>query len=284
MRGKTISIYIPDSNPRGVKICEINNSIVKAIFIPRNKLEDVSKRADISEPGIYFLFGNEDEIGKPNVYIGEAENLFTRLRQHNLSKDFWNVAICFVSEKRNINKAHIKYLENYTCAESKRINKCILENSVTPTQSSLTEQEIDFVLSFFDDLTVLLSTLGYPIFEESKKESQNLFICKGKDAYAEGEYTEEGMVVYKGARCNIEETPSFGSSAKKLRKFLLDQKVLVEDSGTFLLNEDYTFTSPSSASDVILGRSSNGWIVWKNASGESLDSKFRKNNNEITKS
>ena len=33
MRGRTINIYIPDSNPRGVKICDLKDSIVKAMFI-----------------------------------------------------------------------------------------------------------------------------------------------------------------------------------------------------------------------------------------------------------
>ena len=54
MRGRTISIFIPDSNPRSVKICDIKDSIVKAIFIPRNKLDDVVKRSDLFEPGIYL--------------------------------------------------------------------------------------------------------------------------------------------------------------------------------------------------------------------------------------
>ena len=98
IRGKTISIYIPDSNPRGVKICEINNSIVKAVFIPRNKLDEVFNREDMKKLGIYFLFGGYD--------IGEAENLLVRIRQHNISKDFWTTSVCFTSEKNNINKEH----------------------------------------------------------------------------------------------------------------------------------------------------------------------------------
>ena len=171
MRGRTISIYIPDGNPRSIKLCGIQASIVKAIFIPRSKIDEVSKRPDIQEPGIYFLFGTEDEIGKPRVYVGETANLLTRLKQHNADKDkdFWNTAICFVSETRNINKAHIKYLESHCCEQVKQIGKCILENSTSPTQSPLKEQEVDFVLSFFDDLKILIATLGFPIFEEAKK-------------------------------------------------------------------------------------------------------------------
>ena len=104
MRGRTISIYMPDANPRGIKICDTKDGIVKAIFIPRNKLVDAVKRQELQDPGIYFLIGEPNEIGKPRIYIGEAEVLITRIKQHNSSKDFWNSVICFISEKKNINK------------------------------------------------------------------------------------------------------------------------------------------------------------------------------------
>ncbi len=276
MRGKTISIFIPDSNPRGVKICDIKDSIVKAIFIPRNKLEDIYKRSDILDPGIYFLFGNEDEVGKPKVYIGEAENLLTRIKQHNISKDFWNTAICFVSEKRNINKAHIKYLESYCASEAQRINKCKLENGVTPTQSSLTEQDVDFVLSFFDDLKVLIATLGFPIFEESQRKIENRFFCKREGVEAEGEYSEDGMTVFKGSQARLEATPSANNSILNSRNSLVEQKIIKEKDGVYVFQEDYTFNSPSSAATVILASNVNGWNAWKNSSGKSLDDVFRK--------
>jgi len=276
MRGRTITIFIPDSNPRGVKICDIKDSIVKAIFIPRNKMDTVFKRTDLNEPGIYFLFGKEDEIEKPKVYIGEAENLITRLKQHNANKDFWNTAICFVSEKRNINKAHIKYLENHCCEQAKVINKCNLENSTTPTQSSLTEQDVDFVLSFFDDLKILIATLGFPIFEENRKEKENLFICKGKDAYAEGEYIEDGITIFKGSKANLEETNTIGTWLSNKRKLLIEKSILEEKNGVLIFNEDYTFSSPSASAGVVLGRRANGWIEWKDKNGKTIDEKIRK--------
>ena len=220
MRGKTISIYIPDANPRGIKICDIKDRIVKAIFIPRNKLIEATKRKELQYPGIYFLIGEPNEIGKSSVYIGEAEVLLTRLKQHNATnatKDFWNTAICFVSEKQNINKAHIKYLENYACNQAKKINKCELQNSTNPTQSSLTEEDEDFVLGFFDELKLLIATLGYPIFEETKKDKSKIFICKGKDAYATGEYTEDGFLVFKDSKSNLVETKSLAPGLKNLR-------------------------------------------------------------------
>lgn len=276
MRGRTISIFIPDGNPRSIKICDIKDSIVKAIFVPRNKLEDAFQRSELQEPGVYFLFGIEDEIGKPRVYIGEAENLQTRLKQHNIGKDFWNTAICFVSEKRNINKAHVKHLESHCCELAKQINKCTVENSTSPTQSSLTEQDIDFVLSFFDDMKILIATLGFPIFEENKKEKPNTLICKGKEAYAEGEYSEDGFLVFVNSKAQPDETNTISPGISKMRKALIEKGILKLDKDGLIFLENYTFNSPSSAAAVVLGRSANGWIEWKDKNGQTLTEKFRK--------
>ena len=86
MRGKTISIYIPDGNPRSFKICELMEGIVRSLFIPRSRLKDFYDKSELKEPGVYFLFGEEDEVGKSRVYIGEADPLITRLKQHNTNK------------------------------------------------------------------------------------------------------------------------------------------------------------------------------------------------------
>lgn len=275
MRGRTISIFIPDGNPRSIKVCDIKDSIVKAIFVPRSKIEDIYKRPDVQEPGLYFLFGSEDEIGKPRVYVGEAENLLTRLKQHNAGKDFWNTAICFVSEKRNINKAHIKYLESHCCEQAKQIGKCILENNTSPTQSSLTEQDVDFVLSFFDDLKILIATLGFPIFEESKKEKQNTIFCKGKDASAFGEYAEDGLTVFKDSKAQPDETFTLSAGIHQMRDGLLNNGILKSENGVLVFTENYTFNSPSTAASVVLGRSANGWIEWKDKNGKTLTEKYR---------
>ena len=42
----------------------------------------------MSNTGVYFLFGRNDETDEEQVYIGEAENIFNRLKQHLSEKDF----------------------------------------------------------------------------------------------------------------------------------------------------------------------------------------------------
>ena len=279
VKGKTIQIYLPDGNPRGVKIAEIMASLGKAVSIPRSRINDVSNRPELQGVGIYFLFGEANELGEPKVYIGEAETIITRIKQHNSSKDFWNVAIAFMSGKNNLNKAHVKFLENYCCNKAKEINRCELENSVNPTKSSLTESEEDLALSFFDDLRVILGALGYQIFEEIKREKgKQTYFCKSKFASAEGEYTKEGFVVFKGSKANKEGTPAFETTNwPKVRQKLIDKGILKEEGDIYLFTDDFLFSSPSAAAAIVVGRSANGWTGWKTNEGKTLDEVERKN-------
>lgn len=275
MRGKTISIYIPDSNPRGIKICDIQNSIVKAIYTPRSKLSEATFRNELKSPWIYFLIWDKNEVWKELVYIWEAETIIDRLKQHNARKDFWNYSICFISEKQNINKAHIKFLESYAYKEAKKINKCELENSVIPTQSALNEQEEDFALSFFDDVKILISTLGYSFFEENKKRKINTYVCKWKQAYATGEYNDDGFTVFKWSKANLIEAKTAWWWILNIRKNLLKNWILLEKDWVLVFEEDYTFWSPSASAWVILARSANGWTEWKDEKWNTLHKNVR---------
>ncbi len=111
--GKTIQIFLPDGNPRSVKIAEITSRTVQGILIPRSKLEFISERNELKNVGIYFLVGGTDEGSKPVVYVGEAEECLVRLKQHNKGKDFWTVALIIISKTKYFTKTHIKYLEWY---------------------------------------------------------------------------------------------------------------------------------------------------------------------------
>jgi hypothetical protein len=51
---------------------------------------------------------------------------------------------------------------------------------------------------------------------------------------------------------------------------LLDQGVFVDEDKHYRLTQDYTFNSPSTAAGVLLGRSANGRIEWKDAQGRTL--------------
>lgn len=272
MRAKTIQIFLPDGSPRSIRIAEITSRIAKLILIPRNKLEEASTREELKNVGVYFLFGNSDEKAKDIVYVGEAEDCFKRLKQHNSSKDFWNVAVVVISKTNSFTKSHVKYLEHYFYNKAKEINRYEVVNETMPTESFITETMVADLMDDFETIKILLSTLGYPLFEEIyKTETKEVLICKGKDAYASGEYTDEGLVVYQQSIANVKETITAGTGVKNLRNKLLNSGVLVQKENVYIFQSDYIFKSPSAAAAAVLGRRANGWTEWKNKNGETLD-------------
>jgi hypothetical protein len=86
--GKTIQLFLPDGNPRSIKIAEITSRTVQAILIPRIKLDYIFTREELNNVGVYLLIGNPEDEVKPLLYIGEAEDCKTRLKQHNSTKIF----------------------------------------------------------------------------------------------------------------------------------------------------------------------------------------------------
>ena len=64
---------------------------------------------------------------------------------------------------------------------------------------------------------------------------------------------------------------AFGSAGTlTMRQQLLALGVMVVQGNTYSFTQDYTFSSPSTAASVVLGRSANGRAEWKDAPGFSL--------------
>lgn len=88
-RPQTIQIFLPDGNPRSIRIADITNQVIQAVLVPRKKLDFISKRSELQNVGLYFLFGSTEGDEKPVVYIGESENCFNRLKEHHKDPKKW---------------------------------------------------------------------------------------------------------------------------------------------------------------------------------------------------
>ena len=273
MRPKTIQIFLPDGSPRSIRIAEITSRIAKAVQIPRNKIKEAGTREEVSQPGVYFLFGYKDDSENiPAVYIGEAENSLKRITQHNQSLEFWHTAIILISKTNHLTKSHIKYLESYSYEITKKLGRYDVINSSIPSKPHITETVEADLHDYFDDSRVLLSTLGYPIFEEIKiEDKRKLIYCEGKGAKATGFYSDDGLMVMKNSTASIEETKTVSNWIKNLRKDLIGSNVLIKENDFYRFEKDYLFKSPSSAAASVLGREANGWIEWKDEKGNNLN-------------
>jgi len=270
--GKTIQIFLPNGNPRSVKIAEFTSRTVQAMLIPRSNLEYAYSRKELNNVGIYFLIGNPDEETKSLLYVGEAEDCRARLKQQNKAKEFWNAALVIVSKTHYFTKTHIKYLEWCCYTEAEKVQRYRLDNSSVPARPHVSESMEADLMDNFDTIKILVSTLGYPIFDQIKKpEKKDILICKGKEAFAEGEYTEDGLIVFAGSKCNLKESKTAGPWVTGMRKKLIESGILVQDVNLYKFTSDHIFSSPSAAAATVLARRANGWTEWKYKNGKTLD-------------
>lgn len=275
MLSATIKLFLPCGDAKSLRTAEISNWTGKAIAAPRTELDDLLQREEVDKPGIYILSGVDPVSGSPRAYIGEAEVIRDRLKQHK-AKEFWTSAIVFVSKDENLTKAHVRYLENRLLSEASKVGRFTLEQNQA-SGSRLPESDREDMEVFLSRIHQLLPVLGsdllIPIAQPAaKQQSGGILFCRMKGAEARGHRSPDGFVVLQGSTAVLQER----LSAKKwpyvvaLRKKLIDDGTLVQKDGLYLFTKDFEFSSPSAAAAVIEGGSANGLIEWRTKDGRVL--------------
>ena len=247
---------------------------------PRNPL--------IKAPGVYILWERGEEY--PCAYIGESENPSDRIYNHGRDEDkeFWTWAIIFGGD---LNKAHIQYLEAELVALAESAKRCKRVKANTTRKRHLGMADKIKAEGFLRNMRLCLPIIGVNFFEKPlvpPKTSQNpqsistedqtsmpitqreLFLTGSGGVDAKGYYSGSEFVVLEGSKSSKTQKQYLLPIWGKIREVLLQKGVWKDDGETFVFTQDYAFNSPSRASSVCLGRSSNGLTVWKDENGLSL--------------
>ena len=145
MNGKTIRIYLVDGAPAGILTAEIINWTGKIIVAPRSQLANLAERDEVKRTGIYCLIGPDPENPTRDiVYIGEGDNVFSRLTTHHKdeSKDFWTRCAVVISKDQNLTKAHGRYLESRLISLGQLAGRALIINGTAPPLPPLPEPDI----------------------------------------------------------------------------------------------------------------------------------------------
>ncbi len=300
---KTIQIYLPKGNPRGLRLAEMTTRTVRLIEVPRIHIDDFFAMPDANQVGLYFLIGETEGTDKPLLYVGQTGDLKRRLNQHD-SKDFWTRAFVMLSTNNSMTQTHALYMEHKAIATATHVGRYEIKNGNNGNLPHTPDPLKADCEELFYTLDVLLSTLGQPIFESlsihdnkidesesgvctiakneqefkvlPKKLSPVLFYYKVKDADAMGYYDDDGFVILAGSLIRQAQTISAPPFVTRLKESLLSSdKLIAVNNRSYQLIEDQLFKTPSGASALVSGRSTNGWIEWKNDAGQTLDSIYR---------
>ena len=275
-RGKSLKIYMMDGDVAGRWVCTIAGRTTKAYRIPRALYKKCADIDDLKRPAVYLLFGDEDDSGRPVVYVGETEDAYTRLKDHEDKKDFWSEAVVFVSQDDHFNKAHVKYLEGRLYEIATQVDRYTVMNTQKPTSASIAIDEQAEMEDFIDNVSVLTFGMGHKVFEPLLKKSNDtddlsdkqIFYLKTKTNTVDAKMvrTVEGYVVLKGSRIRESDTKSTPPWAKKKRAKLIADGTIKDG----IFTRDELFLSPSGASDLVTGNSTNGNKMWKTETGITL--------------
>lgn len=271
-----IEITVPNA-AEGLRIIEKSNGNSKGIFCPRSEFQKCKSMPEFNKAGVYVLWGPDDKETStlPKLYIGEGDPVRPRLEHHyrdrEKDKDFWTRLVLFVSIKE-INKAHIQYLESRLVALASQAKRGILGNGNIPAAPSLSVNDKAKADNLLEEMLLCMPLLGLSAFETPPSRSwhTDYLILKGKGIEAHGFETGGGFVVKRGSGAVSDESSGLPPYVLALRNTLRQNGTLGIAGDALTLTQDYTFDSPSAAAATLLARSANGRIEWKNKNGQTL--------------
>ena len=274
----SLRIFIADGDPDGLRIVEKSNWIGKALVFPRALLPQVKARPELAQTGLYLLLGPRPDGDGDMLYVGEGDPIRPRLESHYAQKDFWTRAIGFTTTTAGqLNKAHVQFLESRLIALARAAKRMPLDNANQPAEPSLSEADRAEMEVFLGHMLGMLPVLGVHAFEQAPKapaaKAGPALTCKGKGVQATGYEASQGFVVRAGSQAVADTVPSMALHVRgmyDLRQELISNGVLAMQVGLYQFTQDYSFSSPSTAAAVVLGRSANGRIEWKAADGRTL--------------
>lgn len=284
MNGKTVRVFLADGTSNGILTAEIMNWTGRITVTPRSMLAEFAKRNEASRTGVYILAGEDtDNPDKNVVYIGESDDVLTRLKQHikDPKKDFWNQTIIITSKDENLTKSHVRYLESRLIQITYQTKSVTISNGTSPDTTQLPEPDTADMEYFLEQIQLLLPVLGFqfasplptisqtstiPSSQSNTDSTNPIFTMKINDVNAKAQEIGDKFIILKGSFAREKVRKSLKSVYKQKRKELMDKGILVatnDDNTKLTFLDDVPLASPSTAACIIGGTSLNGREYWK---------------------
>ncbi|WP_136682604.1 GIY-YIG nuclease family protein [Falsirhodobacter xinxiangensis] len=264
--GRSLELFFVDGKPAGIVTAEVFNWTGHVLRIPRTEIAKGLRREQASYAGVYLLLGEQD--GQPCAYVGEGEDVASRIKSHDQSRDWWDEVVIVTTLSNNLHKAHIKYLESRVVEKALTVGST-LQNGNTPPRSGLSEAARANMEEFLEMLDLVLAALGIGLMVDNKRRasatlsddqpSAPLFeLSRGGEIVAAADVIGDEFVVRKGSVAGNWNADS-AHTYKKLHNELVVKGVVAD--GKFQIS--YAFKSASAAAAIVLGRAANGPRNWR---------------------
>lgn len=254
---KRVKMYVPNNYPFPKK--EYIHGI--KIFMSRNLGSGIFGEAF---PLPIFAMDNE-ACTETYVVIGPFKNNLEMVNcWRYICSKFFRTMLSIKKNDQGASSSTYKYVPLQDFSEKSDIDfKGSLENLDDSLfkKYNLSNDEMNYIKSNVKSMSSE-DILGI----KNEDDANCFYIKKGQEILAKGKFENGKFIVLKGSKC-LPESDNFSEGKYKLQKEKINtQKVIVNNCFT----KDFIFSSPSSASSIILGRCSNGTMDWKNCFGDSF--------------
>ncbi|GAA1989618.1 GIY-YIG nuclease family protein [Isoptericola halotolerans] len=164
--GKQVRLFLVDGTPGGLMTAEIMNWTGHVLRGKHDKLGEIRRRPEAQRTCVYILLSDDPETtGGRRAYIGQSDDVASRLTQHDAHKEFWDEVVLVTSKDANLTSAHVRYLEARLVALAKVTGRAPLLNGNAPTGGApLPEADASDMDYFIEQLRILLPVLGIDLF------------------------------------------------------------------------------------------------------------------------
>lgn len=280
--GKSVRLFLVDGTSTGVLTAEIMNWTGHVLIAPRSRLVDLLKRDEARRTGIYILIGDDpDHPSQEMVYIGEGDNVKTRIRSHaeDDAKEFWQRACLITSKDLNLTKAHVRYLESKLIGVARTAGRASVANATSP-EIILPESDSSDMDYFLSQILLILPVVGINAFRVvpvvalsssaeppvTRTEEIRLKLSPRKYDYEAYAIERDGeFIVLAGSTAAANPKHSSNQYAALREQLIVDGVIAPHPENSKLLQftHDYAFKSPSAAAAVINGRNTSGPREWR---------------------
>ena len=162
-----LKVFLIDKDPLGLTEITVSNWSGRAYSLYRTYLDSVDFISD-DYHYIYFLFGNAELNNKWKLYIGESQDIKTRIKDHANKKTFWHRCLLFSSIDGSLDSGMAKYLENDMYVELTSSDSFELDQK-TPTGSRIQPYT---ALIYKKYIYMILGVFGYNVAVEFQRTDE----------------------------------------------------------------------------------------------------------------
>ncbi|MGR3434565.1 MAG: GIY-YIG nuclease family protein [Shimia sp.] len=272
--GRTIQLYLVDGKPTGLRKATLHGWTGVVLVAGDATFAQLTGREEIDRAGVYVLHGPDPDGAGTRSYIGSANSVATRIRQSAEKRGFWETAIAITTSDDALSKGHVEYLEARMIEKAAASERTILDNGTAPDPSRrrLPEADVANMEQFLLNVELMLPVVGLTILKPQPSAVRGqtapspgpIFELQHKSGIHTEAVEQDGeFVVLTGTEALADTGQVQGAGAARLKEALVSDGSLRREGSRFVFTRPVTFSSPSTASSVILDRSSNGRTAWR---------------------